>query len=245
MKINQFGRSLLPISFFFRMVQMSRCFLTTCTKPLHEEKNIKQMCRYKNECGRSMIEMLGVLVIIGVLSVGAIAGYSKAMKKHKLNVQAQGLSLLLQNSINFTSGFKMEEGANINISAYLNKLKVIPDGFKYNEKNESITDNFSSTLRLESCTEHLSQHNFGLRYYIAETDYRFDICVNLINIAKEFTEQIHYLTITNGEDPQINYYGKRGCNGSNVCLSKLTIDDIYQMCQKKNQNSAMFSFSWF
>ena len=31
--------------------------------------------------GRSMIEMLGVLAIVGVLSVGGIAGYSKAMEK--------------------------------------------------------------------------------------------------------------------------------------------------------------------
>ena len=37
------------------------------------------------EQGRSMVEMLGVLAIIGVLSVGAIAGYSKAMFKYKLN----------------------------------------------------------------------------------------------------------------------------------------------------------------
>ncbi len=35
--------------------------------------------------GRSMIEMLGVLAIIGVLSVGGIAGYSKAMMKFKIN----------------------------------------------------------------------------------------------------------------------------------------------------------------
>ena len=35
--------------------------------------------------GRSMIEMLGVLAIIGVLSVGGIAGYSKAMTKFKTN----------------------------------------------------------------------------------------------------------------------------------------------------------------
>lgn len=41
---------------------------------------------YKNfENGRSMIEMLGVLAIIGVLSVGGIAGYSKAMMKFKVN----------------------------------------------------------------------------------------------------------------------------------------------------------------
>ena len=38
--------------------------------------------------GRSMVEMLGVLAIIGVLSVVAIAGYSKAMMKYKLNKQA-------------------------------------------------------------------------------------------------------------------------------------------------------------
>ena len=45
--------------------------------------------------GRSMVEMLGVLAIIGVLSVGAIAGYSKAMMKYKLNKQAEQISWLL------------------------------------------------------------------------------------------------------------------------------------------------------
>ena len=34
-----------------------------------------------NENGRSMVEMLGVLAIIGVLSVGAISGYSTEMLK--------------------------------------------------------------------------------------------------------------------------------------------------------------------
>ncbi len=38
-----------------------------------------------NQLGRSMVEMLGVLAIIGVLSAGALAGYSKAMFKHKVN----------------------------------------------------------------------------------------------------------------------------------------------------------------
>ena len=39
----------------------------------------------KNESGRSMVEMLGVLAIIGVLSVGGIAGYRMAMNKYKAN----------------------------------------------------------------------------------------------------------------------------------------------------------------
>ncbi|MBQ3695836.1 MAG: hypothetical protein II938_02565 [Alphaproteobacteria bacterium] len=37
------------------------------------------------ESGRSMVEMLGVLAIIGVLSVGGIAGYTMAMKNYKAN----------------------------------------------------------------------------------------------------------------------------------------------------------------
>ena len=35
-----------------------------------------------NEFGRSMVEMLGVLAVIGVLSVGGLAGYGKAMHKY-------------------------------------------------------------------------------------------------------------------------------------------------------------------
>ena len=42
-----------------------------------------------------MIEMLGVLAIIGVLSVGAIAGYGKAMMKYKLNKQSEQISSIL------------------------------------------------------------------------------------------------------------------------------------------------------
>ena len=47
--------------------------------------------------GRSMIEMLGVLAIIGVLSVGGIAGYSKAMMKFKINKTFQQISEIATN----------------------------------------------------------------------------------------------------------------------------------------------------
>ena len=37
----------------------------------------------KNESGRSMVEMLGVLAIIGVLSIGGMTGYSLAMHRYQ------------------------------------------------------------------------------------------------------------------------------------------------------------------
>ena len=53
---------------------------------------------YKNfENGRSMIEMLGVLAIVGVLSVGGIAGYSKAMEKFKINKTIQQITEIAAN----------------------------------------------------------------------------------------------------------------------------------------------------
>ena len=39
----------------------------------------------KKQFGRSMIEMLAVLAIVGVLSIGGVWGYRKAMTKHLAN----------------------------------------------------------------------------------------------------------------------------------------------------------------
>ena len=50
-----------------------------------------------NEQGRSMIEMLGVLAIVGVLSVGGIAGYSKAMNKFKTNKISDQVQMISTN----------------------------------------------------------------------------------------------------------------------------------------------------
>ena len=51
----------------------------------------------KEQSGRSMVEMLGVLAIVGVLSIGGIAGYSKAMAKYKINKTLDQVSMLITN----------------------------------------------------------------------------------------------------------------------------------------------------
>ena len=47
-----------------------------------------------NESGRSMVEMLGVLAIIGVLSIGGIAGYTMAMNRYRANEGLAAANLL-------------------------------------------------------------------------------------------------------------------------------------------------------
>ena len=52
----------------------------------------------KSQNGRSMIEMLGVLAIIGVLSVGGIAGFSKAMNRYRVNETLNQITHIVQNT---------------------------------------------------------------------------------------------------------------------------------------------------
>jgi Tfp pilus assembly protein PilE len=66
----------------------------------------------RSEKGRSMVEMLGVLAIIGVLSVGGIYGYTVAMKKYKTNEVAAAVNMLgvLARATNAGAGLQTSGG---------------------------------------------------------------------------------------------------------------------------------------
>ena len=86
-----------------------------------------------NESGRSMIEMLGVLAIIGVLSVGGIAGYSKAMNKYKTNKVADNVSMIITNIRTLYAQQTDFEGLD-NVSAV--NMGIVPDEL-ISEKTEA------------------------------------------------------------------------------------------------------------
>jgi len=84
----------------------------------------------KNEAGRSMIEMLGVLAIIGVLSVGGIAGYSKAMMKYRINKTIEQITLIAGNVRTFFAPQKNYVGLGCNGNSgcpIIKKAKILPD----------------------------------------------------------------------------------------------------------------------
>ena len=77
-----------------------------------------------NQSGRSMIEMLGVLAIIGVLSVGGIAGYSKAMSKYRTNKTIDQITQIINGVRTLYSGQKNYGGIN---NTVLRKAKILPE----------------------------------------------------------------------------------------------------------------------
>ena len=116
--------------------------------------------------GRSMIEMLGVLAIIGVLSVGGIAGYSKAMSKYRINKTIEQITLIAGNVRAFWGPQKNYigvgcSGVNCNASGcygqsngdgcpVVKKAKIFPDEMitVTDGKIMSITNPFGSTISL-------------------------------------------------------------------------------------------------
>ncbi len=111
---------------------------------------------YKNENGRSMIEMLGVLAIIGVLSVGGIAGYSKAMMKYKINKTIEQITLIAGNVRSFFAPQRNYGGlmcsnnseANDSRCSIIRKAKLIPDEMLTltNGKISAITNAFGGDV---------------------------------------------------------------------------------------------------
>ena len=82
------------------------------------------MKQIKNEFGRSMIEMLGVLAIIGVLSVGGIAGYSKAMEQFKINKFIDQVSQIVVNTQTLYAQQKDYNGLHADVAI---SMGIIPD----------------------------------------------------------------------------------------------------------------------
>ena len=87
-----------------------------------------------NEDGRSMIEMLGVLAIISVLSVGGIAGYTKAMDRYTMNRTIQDYTYLINGlAMHFESMISMPKESNLFPVA--EALNLIPDNWsRYGER---------------------------------------------------------------------------------------------------------------
>ena len=80
-----------------------------------------------NQSGRSMIEMLGVLAIIGVLSVGGIAGYTKAMMKYKINKATDQISQVVASTRTLFGSQGSYDVGGGDFMTILKKAHVIPD----------------------------------------------------------------------------------------------------------------------
>jgi len=82
-----------------------------------------------NENGRSMIEMLGVLAIIGILSVGGFSLVTKMQDTHEKNQVIDQLGDLSARVRNVIRDYDTSSTSVVKINEYIRKTKALPDAF--------------------------------------------------------------------------------------------------------------------
>lgn len=129
-----------------------------------------------NESGRSMIEMLGVLAIIGVLSVGGIAGYSKAMNKFKTNKIADNVSMLVANIKTLYAQQNTYAGLNNGTAV---SMGVVPDelGTAYNNEKATLTNAFNGPVFIKQSDS--TAANDGKAFTIQFNNLSREACITL------------------------------------------------------------------
>jgi Tfp pilus assembly protein PilE len=103
-----------------------------------------------NEQGRSMIEMLGVLAIVGVLSVGGIAGYSKAMNKFKTNKMIDQVNMVATNIRTLYSSQRTYNGLNNDVAK---KTGSVPAEMYTSLSDGAITNAFGGKMYVGPATQ--------------------------------------------------------------------------------------------
>ncbi|MBR1825385.1 MAG: hypothetical protein IJ770_02245 [Alphaproteobacteria bacterium] len=103
-----------------------------------------------NQNGRSMIEMLGVLAIIGVLSVGGLAGYAKMMAQYRINTTLQQIQIMTSKlSVQGSNGGSYE-----GLSAYTAyRLGALPseivESVDTSAKTATLSNIYAGAVKLE------------------------------------------------------------------------------------------------
>ena len=164
------------------------------------------------QSGRSMVEMLGVLAIIGVLSVGAISGYSKAMMKYKLNKFVVALDKIYFNLSNFyykdnTFSFASSRNLNANIIIFPEELT-----------SNGILKNAISPWK-NKMTIYFNPKELGGTPQIMVFGVNFDTCLQIMSYNWLTTDWFDYFILANDDSSFVwikNYDFK---NGPDICKS--------------------------
>ena len=195
------------------------------------------------EQGRSMIEMLGVLAIIGVLSVGGIAGYSKAMEKFKLNKAVENYSMLTYGILEHLDDFKKSQNVDIDT---LKALNLLPENWIH---DTSLIDDYNNSLALfirTSGNASGENNEFIMDIYLGGTsqgensgtisqNFSEKMCVELFqNVFLPLHSSAVHAEVYRSSGDYYSFAGDRYCTSNRIgrkkCMVDVTLDDLHKAC---------------
>ena len=197
--------------------------------------------RAYSQSGRSMIEMLGVLAIIGVLSVGGIAGYSKAIEKWKINKAVEQYSYIINGLIKPADELKTSgDKSGVIFYEYLTvveALGLLPPSWSNKHDNIGIHDDLGNYLQF-----FVRNKNVVIDFYLGgigfETDSWYKSNSFSPKLCQEIVQNVFYplhSVVNNVYLVKESYYGDAFC-ASKKCLSGIKISEINSLCHACENN---------
>lgn len=169
-----------------------------------------------NNCGRSMIEMIGVLTIIGALSAGGIAGYTRMLNQSRINKTIEQISV--------TSGQLSTIGANggnysgLNNAAAIKLKAVLSDMISGNDLKNPFGGNITIA---SSAMANNTNGSDDLAYYIKYDRLNHQACMALATHDWGAVKNSSFIAIIAGSGFNENtiHGALLGCTGSAYNLS--------------------------
>lgn len=188
---------------------------------------------FSNQYGRSMIEMLGVLAIVGILSVGGIAGYSKAMNKHRNNRSIEDYTFFINNLLLYKDAILKTK--TYHIAPILYNLGTTPNNWKldgavfYDQSHREI---FPFLVNKNIRIEYRLKRN-GESFFSNEIKL---LCQQLwTDVILPNKDSIYTVVLIAGASSQAGtyyYFGTQYCKKENLCLADITLAQIITECSK-------------
>ena len=184
--------------------------------------------------------MLGVLAIIGVLSVGAIAGYSKAMMKYKLNKSVEQINLLFNLTYRYLFEFKFDDSMINNhtpLLPYFKALGEIPEDMIRQGDNSYIYDKLNDRIKIYINKASHSETIFEIYRSKGNATTAKEICLAVMTMAQEFYDSIIYVQLKLNTLGKVTNYkgGKLKANYNNY--QNLKEENFMQKCTEGQDGS--------
>ena len=199
--------------------------------------------------GRSMIEMLGVLAIIGVLSVGGIAGYSKAMEKFKVNKLVEEYTNLmfgLMQHIDYFTPLRAEGEyqGRYYLADTIQSLDLVPAGWQKHASGKGFMDSSGNMIYTYTRNKHIT---FDLQLGETKIDdsgsyniiqsFSNKLCFELFNnMLQPLHSSLFFAGIWKNKSAGVIYYGDKYCGADDRCLRDMTLSDIQSLCNSCRVN---------
>ena len=189
--------------------------------------------------GRSMIEMLGVLAIIGVLSVGGIAGYSKAMTKYRVNKTAEQISQLAQN---IRTLYASQKSYNTLNSTVIKKAHLAPEDMYDNTNSTTLYNPFGGQVAVDYAGKNNSSD--GKAFTIWYWGLPQEACIELL--TQDWGNGASSGLIAIGRDSEPAYRAFYGCSGTSdyACANDgvITVDKAISLCTRAGGGNMQWKF---